>query len=158
MGLAVGVLFVWGLIVFKVFKAAQGNSQIIHNENRDFVTDFSLGDTLNYNLNMNFKDPFLKNITKERKKDNKEIKRTKNPGKPKVVKKVKKIPLKWPEISYLGMVKSKSREIGIINIGSKSQLGSEGDTIHGVLIMNINEDSVVVKYGVEIKNIHKLDA
>jgi len=91
-----------------------------------------------FSIVANYRDPFLGRIITEPKLAPKKI-----VTKPKVV-----IPVRWPLITYGGMIKNNKSEkvVAIVNINRKSNLMNLGDVVSEVELLEIHSDSIKVKF------------
>jgi hypothetical protein len=142
------VLLIWGLIGYKIIKAANPTDQQDAQENAlvEFVPD-KIKEVEKFAINANYRDPFLgKLFTK------KTPKRT-----TKSVKKKPKQVVEFPEIAYNGMVAPKETDrptLFLITIHNKQQFLSIGKQIEDVKLLKGNNKEITISY----KNIKKIVA
>lgn len=107
-------------------------------------------------LILDYKDPFLEKkisiktgntVTSKISKPSSKLTRTKK-GKPIV---------KWPNIIYGGMIESENNGevLGIFTLDNKKHILPENATIDNILILSIEEGSIIVSFNNEIKGIPK---
>ena len=150
-----GVLIIWGLIFFQVKKAVSSSNQplvrVAPVEQQHFVNQ----DTSTYRLRLNYDDPFLKN-----RRPLVRAQTTTNPtptqpkmAKPKVMKTVTKLPLKWPNIIYRGLISSKkgNKSIYLLEVDGASILMTAGELRDHLRLLKVYKDSVRIEYKGEEK-------
>ncbi|MBW8050715.1 MAG: hypothetical protein FVQ77_10360 [Cytophagales bacterium] len=153
--LIVLLVFIWGLIFYKIFVGVfdGSNNYVIANIQKKPVKDIIItSDT--FTIKANYRDPFLaqtySNVAKKTKK--------KIVTKPVIKKPIEAVlPIRWPVIKYLGSIKNQktNKEVAMININRKEKLISVGDTVTGIRLLKIYGDSVQVVYEKEKKVIKK---
>lgn len=155
------VIGIWALIGFKIFNYKNDDNNsfgTLENKNNDNNTE-SLNE--NYNLLLNYPDPFLKrkrsyravnsNSSVNNTSSNKTSNRKTGNNKP-VAKESS-----WPEIEYLGRVKNDhdSRELAFIIIDKKEKLIEPGIIINDVKILAIEGKKITVEFNNEKREIFK---
>lgn len=139
------VLSLWGIIAFRVSKAMGDDEKTLTVAATTIPVVQSKVDNLDYELMLNYNDPFLKG----RKVVVKEVvpKPSSKPKKTEVKKTVKKLPLKWPDIHYHGLIGSKGGGSTIIlNVVGQSWFMSAGELKEELKLLKVHEDSVVIEY------------
>lgn len=139
------VLALWGIIAFRVSKAIGDDEKTLTVATARVTVAQSKVDSLDYELVLNYDDPFLKGRKVIVKKV--EPKPGSKPKKTEVKKTVKKLPLKWPDIHYHGLIGSKGGGSTIIlNVGGQSWFMSAGELKEELKLLKVHEDSVVIEY------------
>ncbi len=147
---------IWGAIIWKVVDMMTGNEAVISETVAKPMEIVSSYQEELFVLFADYPDPFLKNYSKT-----KTLKPTKPKPKPKPKKKVPKKPPKpkidWSFITFNGTIENPrtKKRIAIVNIRNKEYIMTQGDTMLGVLIKQIWEDSVEVNYHMEKRMIKK---
>ena len=155
-GLIILFVVIWGSVIYRYF----GNKKTT-NEN-------TLAITIPENYKDNYtiaKDTFqLKLINKNPFKIAKQIKRIKTPSKrvapkkKKIVKKVVKTNIVWPEITYHGFVKGerKSTKLILLKINKRLYRKREKETIEEISLIKAYNDSLIVSLNKNKKTIYKI--
>lgn len=144
-----GVLVIWGLIFFQVKKAVSSSNQPLARpvpiERRAVLSQ----DTSTYTLKLDYADPFLKNrrpLTRVQPTTNPQPTPAK-PVKPKVMKTVTKLPVKWPNIVYRGLISSKKgKSIYLLEVDGASVLMTTGEYRDQLRLVKVYTDSVRIEY------------
>ena len=149
------VLGLWGIIAFRVSKAIGDDEKTLTVATATVPVAQSKVDSFDYELSLNYEDPFLKGRTPVVQKTVPKLKST--PKKPEVKKTVKPIPLLWPDIKYHGLIGSeKGGSTVILNVGGESWFMSVGELKNELKLLKVHEDSVVVEFqGKEKRTYHK---
>lgn len=143
-----GVLLIWGLIFFQVKKAVSSSSQPLTGlPIQQSIVD-KRADTSYYQLKLNYKDPFLKNSKPIVKSKVKTVSARPKRAKPKVMRKVTKAPVKWPTITYKGLINNKkgNRAIYLIELDGVSLFMSPGEERSKLKLLKVFRDSVQISY------------
>jgi hypothetical protein len=149
------VLFVWGMIGWKIY-AAVNPGEIKNNEkaNTEKTNDPAkiIPDT--FGLVANYRDPFLdKNFSRE---NSKIIIKNKNLP---VVKNIEvvKPDIKWPEVAYHGLImrNNSEKKIGFLSVNGASYFVQEGENAAGMKIGRLAKDSIEVLLGKERRIVRK---
>ncbi len=143
-----GVLIIWGLIFFQVRKAVSSSNQPISTTVPLEQLHTEVRDSSNYKLKLDYADPFLKN-----RKPLVRTKSTANPTpkkitKPKVMKTITKLPLKWPNVVYKGLISNKkgNKSIYLLEVDGASLLMTAGEERDHLKLLKAYQDSVRVEY------------
>ena len=159
--LLLGVLIVWGLIVYRIIKSVGSDesvTQVAVVESTFKVQEIDTT-TSGYKLKLSYEDPFLKNVqSKLPKKIYKPVKRVekRNP----VIKKEPQVQvpqINWSMIKYSGSLQNKKNGqlVALMQFFGQPLTLSEGEEKNGLLIRKIHRDSVEIKYSGEKKTILK---
>jgi len=141
-------LTVWIIILIRVFAITSHPSD--HHDSKAFSTmslgNFISSDTLN--LLLNYRDPFEPvnislRIDNEKNKDKKQFSKPED--------------IKPPVIKYIGLIEksNKGNNIGLTIINDHSFLFSKGDTIMGLRIKSVYQDSILLEFHTKILRISK---
>lgn len=141
------VLVVWGLIFFQIKKAVSSGGKpvpVVKAQERLIVEN---RDTITYTLKLDYEDPFLKN--KRIVVHNPSPVNSKpTPKKPKVVKTVTKLPVKWPVIVYKGLINNKkgNKAIYMLEVDGASLFMTPGEVRDELKLLKVYRDSVRMEY------------
>lgn len=144
------VIIIWGVVLYRVFSitAAEPILPVPGNtlSNKDIKT--SVLDT--FSIDANYRDPFLDKVVHVPVEN--KIKSTPLPKVEKIL-----IPLKWPVLTYLGIIKNQDsgKKITLINIDGESNFMKEGDEVSGIHLLKVYKDSVEVSFMKERKMVRK---
>ena len=149
-------LFVWGLIVYRIFfnQSKEENSFIPPIANVKKTTQVKV-DT--FTLLLNYQDPFLKQARRKVNYSDDENKPAVRPSAlPKVEPQEEKT-IVWPSLKYEGFVRhiSKDKALIIVGINGKSTLMQTGETINNIKLVQVYNDSITVNYEKQNKTIKK---
>lgn len=145
------VIFVWGMIVYKIVMASGGN------ENEFFpIAEFTkakpnevLNDT--FSIHPDYRDPFSGN----------QVKKTSisiTPGPQKIQKVIAPVAIaKWPEIIYGGIVKNQksNKQLVLMQVNGQSKMMKVGESVDNIELTKVFRDSIEVKFGKEKRYIKK---
>ncbi len=145
------VIFIWGLIIYRIIDFKKEKNIPIHNRNIT-LTDTIKENTSQYRLMVNYSDPFLKH-TYIAEKPKEEV-QVFEPPKRNIVRQNRqpvrnniRRNVRWPEIIYRGMVSDSSKRIiGLLEIDKKNFLIEKGNVINDINVLNLQEDSLVLIY------------
>ncbi len=143
-------LFVWGMIVYKIFFQTNTPEEHITFMPNTMVkkNDAVLPDT--FELKLNYTDPFLKN--------EKRVISTKAQTAPKVVEaKPKKSAetINFPAIKFDGFIKKQENELAIVSINGSSHFMKTGETAKEIKLIRIYSDSIIVSFQNQKRTIKK---
>ncbi|MBN2833701.1 MAG: hypothetical protein JXR48_01915 [Candidatus Delongbacteria bacterium] len=157
------VILIWGLIAFKIFTYSTEEELITNVKILDVKHSFETQiDT--FTLSLNYDDPFLKTTSKSTVFKTQAAEKTNqntNQSKQKITNSEKnnkeKNTIKWPAIRYDGLIKNNSSGTvtGILVIDGTTRLIQQGSIIDNIIIQNISETEVRLKYLEETKTIFK---
>lgn len=145
------VVLLWGTIFYKIYQSTNNDNQaIIQMPSQVTQNDSYKLDTF-FLLN-NYQDPFLKDI-KVASQPNKKKETAKKVEKPKQDAK----PIKWPNITYGGIVvnKNSKQELVMVMINGTSHLMKNKEMQSNIQLLEVTPDSILVSYGEEKKYIKK---
>ncbi len=148
------VLVIWGLIFFQVKKAVQGGNNATVAPAPIPMAFTNASDTVIYQLKLNYDDPFLKGGRKVIvQAPSSDKPKTPTLKKPKVVRTVTKLPLKWPNIIYRGLISSKkgNKSIYMLEVDGASILMTAGEQRDYLRLIKVYKDSVRIEYKGEEK-------
>jgi hypothetical protein len=138
-------LVVWGFIAYKIISKISGDqteNRVVLNE----ITQNPKENTIDtFSIKNNYRDPFLETSYKPKKANTKSIKKKKT--------QTNNIQLKWPEVIYYGCLTNKSTNTVIVNlsINNKEILLKPGEVKAEIKLLDIQDDSVKIKYKDELK-------
>ncbi len=142
-------ILIWGFFIYRFYTAYNEGDIPVTNENIQVIKLDDLKDSVQYQLSLNYKDPFLREGENNKKTHSSGTTKT-NEQKPQIVKTPTVVtPKITNEIKYLGLVKNNSTGVStaLVSINGKSYLVKKGDVIEGVTIKNISNDNVEIKEG-----------
>jgi type II secretory pathway component PulC len=141
-------LFVWGLIIYRVFVGTKDNSFVPVRLNESKVkTDFSAPDT--FSISTHYRDPFFDEPVV--------VKKVASSGNVKKTEVIAVPALPWPVLTYGGIIennKSKKRAV-LISINGQDAIVNVGETINDIKILRADKASIRVKYKGEEREIAK---
>lgn len=140
------VLAIWGMIGWKVYAAMQ-------NPDEEYVelplTESDVDSSFvpeNYELDLNYRDPFLGEQirTTPVRQSSENGTSNKNISKPELTP-----PIQAPVLHYYGLVQETStgKTVGFLRINSETHFVKAKDVIEGVTVLRIWSDSVEVSFG-----------
>jgi type II secretory pathway component PulC len=146
---------IWGLIIYKIFvpETVEENNFSMPAIAKSKESTKMRIDT--FDLQLNYQDPFLKNVK------NAAVSNPNNQAgkeqEQKTKAKTEEKPVVFPEIIYEGIVKhiSRGKALVIVNINGKSQFLQTGDSFENIKLIEVHNDSIVVKYEKQNKTILK---
>jgi len=147
------VLFVWGVIIYRVFNTINNNESpqlmnkpiAIADERKEFLND-------TFSLRLNYRDPFLgkllKTVTTAGGNKKKELLKTPLKTEAAIV---------WPVIVYGGVIKNQNSNKlwGFVQINGQVNIVKEGDVINEIQVKKIMKDSIEVQFGKQKKFVYK---
>jgi len=147
------VLFVWGLIFYKVYNSINSSNQIVSEPPATTnLNDSNLYKMDTFSIFNNYRDPYLTKAVSVVKGNSHTI------NKPIPDKSIQvHTEVKWPSIIYNGVIKSKKslKKLVLLKINGESNFMSTGTSSMGVEILDIYNDSIKVNYKGEFKVIKK---
>jgi ribosomal protein L36 len=145
---------IWGYLLFRILNAYNGNNQIEFIEKSNPLTIKSISDSIEYKLNLNYEDPFLKfyanslSITDVRNSTNVKM-NVKTPANSNNLN--KDITLNKPlnDIRYIGLVKNSNSGVatGLITFNGQSKLVRVNDKIEDLVFKSFDKKCLVIKRG-----------
>ena len=141
------VVLVWGVIFYKIFTKVNNNQEFTQPVQTVAKPDTTQSEPLNYSIQANYRDPFLKEKVqiKEKNKEEEETKtkKSRNNRRRRVVQRTR-----WPDVRYQGVIKNRKndRYVILIEINNKQHLFHQGDTIHEMCLEKFTKDTVHLKY------------
>ncbi|HWY11617.1 MAG TPA: hypothetical protein VN026_09845 [Bacteroidia bacterium] len=145
-------LVLWGYIGYKIYT--WGKDEVSDNPTeKAFLPAKFDKDSNNYQLALNYPDPFLKNEIEKQK--NYSVKNNSKSPKPKE-KKIAPVE-KADEIKYMGLVSNQSSGVttALVSVNGKSYVVKKGETIEGMLIKSITQETLELKVGKELVLVKK---
>ncbi len=151
------VILIWGKVAMDFFEYSDEKTTPAYqytSKEKDTMTSV---EEFSYELNLDYRDPFL---GKEAASKSTPKKTTVSHPKPTARKEetTNKTPqVKWPKIDYLGDLASTkgSNYAVILRINGEESLISKGDSISGVSVNQLFQDSIQLSYMSELKTILK---
>jgi len=147
------VIIIWGIVFYKIFIGIKSPNKAMGNVNTIIGgNDSSLFKVDTFSIINNYRDPFMNNQTNTTYKPG----ATHNlPIKKEAV--VTSAPLKWPDIMYNGIIKSKKspQQLVMVKINGASNFMTKGDNIAGIELLKVYKDSIVICYSGEKRTVKK---
>ena len=144
-------ILVWGFFIYRFYTAFNDfDTQDVSDKINPIKLE-NLKDTIHYKLNLDYKDPFLKDVEKE-KKYNKGSTNTNNQKQPEKIIAVitpSVTSKQLPDIKYFGLIKNNTSgaATALISLNGQSKHVKLNDVIDGVTFKSFNKDSIVAKCG-----------
>ncbi len=153
------VIILWALIAYQIYKGVKGEAQVIIKPKPRLVAEIDVQDTLQYVLNLDYPDPFLKNRKRQYQPSTSVGSTTpQSTAKPKVKVTVELKPLRWPDLNYKGQLEKKgdNTPMCIIEINKSLIFMRKGEDHDGIKLLKVYKDSVQVEYRErEKKTLHR---
>lgn len=145
-------LLVWGIIFYKIYIATKDNNSIsIQPAYTPFEKSNSKLDT--FSLIADYPDPFLKRNATPGKKTTTGL--GKNEKHKKEPKNSEKSPVKWPVITFSGVIANKDARLVMIAVDGTNYVMRQKEEKSNVQLLEITSDSILVRYMGEEKFIKK---
>ena len=144
------VVFVWGLILVRVFKIFK-DPEIFYNPNTSVNSHPKSENEIDtFTIKANYSDPFLRQTYSNNRSDD-----SSQSSKKRVITPVNKQEIKviWPNIIYNGIVSNSAGNIASIleTINGTNYILNKGDITNEVEIQSITPDSIMLKYRNAVK-------
>lgn len=163
--IALGVL-IWALAGYRLFGSFFGGDEgrIVQREESRVDTNSGLEEVVpdTYELRLDYEDPFLgdapsteraspRSFSREGNNSGKNSGRRREKEKEKDKEEVTKDTVQkidWPEVHYGGVIRNRSKQekVALLVVDKKERLMSEGDSLRGVELRGIWEDSVRIAF------------
>lgn len=144
-------ILIWGFFIYRFYTAyAESDLPATLPETKALKLE-ELKDSAAYRLNLNYKDPFLKETAKDRHYYNPSPKNEQLLKKTIPAKTPTLIPKQVPEVKYLGLIKNNSSGLvtALVSVNGQSKLIKQNETFDGIVFKSFNKDSLVAKWGKE---------
>ena len=137
------VLIIWGVIGYRIWVGMNSDNPdyFVEQVNTEPVVEMLEPDT--FSIIADYRDPFLGRIRSPKPKTG-EIKK-----RPIQVKKKSEPPLRWPSITYGGMIKNQktNKLVAMVKINGKDNLMAVGNIMAEVRLVKVYPDSIKVALG-----------
>lgn len=146
--LVVLIAGIWGVIIYRFFNFASSSENSTAFQSSFVPPVLSSGTADTFSIAANYRDPFLGRVEVRS-----EVKKPAvNPLPKKAVE-----PLKWPTITYGGVIKSRksNSQLCMVIINGQSNFMKEGDAIADVKLKKVYKDSIEVTFQKEKRMIKK---
>ncbi|MDX2173686.1 MAG: hypothetical protein SFY56_11245 [Bacteroidota bacterium] len=155
---------IWGFFIYRFYTAYNEVDEPVTTEK---IGDFKieeLKDSVHYQLVLNYKDPFLKDVEKPKNNsntnsNNNSASNNQNIAKVKIAVKTPTVAVIKPatDIKYLGLVKNNTtgQTTALVSINGKSHLVKKGDVVDGISVKNISNELIELMEGKNVLNISK---
>jgi hypothetical protein len=139
---------VWIIVLLRVFSITKQPADLINSKQEALVSDSNYISSDTLKLLLNYSDPFDQSNNLLKVNNDQSIKKTQVP----ILKEI--IP---PNITYFGLIDldKESGDIGLITVTQNSFLINEGDTLLGIQIKKLYQDSIIVVFHDKIIRIKK---
>lgn len=146
-------LLVWGFFIYRFWSAYNIADAPAGIPKLQAIKLADLKDSVTYTLQLDYKDPFLKDAGKISGNANagNNINSVAPQKQVAAVKMPASAPKMLPDIKYMGLIKNNSSGIAtaLISVNGQSRLIKQNETHDGILFKNFNKDSLVAKWGKE---------
>jgi hypothetical protein len=137
------VIFIWGMFLFKLFKAFYPVSTPVETAMIKSVPELDreiMPDT--FSIQGKYRDPFLGTIS-----TNQHLSVTNAGGSARKVVKIDE-KINWPSVAYKGLIKNQKshKQLAMIFINGKNNLMNSEDEREGLILKSITRDSVEVVF------------
>jgi hypothetical protein len=142
------VLVIWGFIAYRFVGFLKQDKFAISKSTNDEININQAGLTRDtFTISANYRDPFLSNIHYQPAP-------TSNSSTIKPAASATKISRPWPILAYHGLIKNTNtnKVNALLSINKKMKNVSTSDEIEGLKILNIQRDSIVVRFNNEKKS------
>lgn len=146
--LGILVIFVWGLIAYKVLSYFNGNSNIQLPDANPIKSAGIKVKKETFKINASYSDPFLKEV-KVKNSNSRGIQgyndyQDYQPA---------KVQVSWPEIVYSGIIETtdKNNRIGLLKIKGSNFLVKNQDSVMNIRVLWVYKDSINLRYSNEVK-------
>lgn len=146
--LVVLIAGIWAVILYRFFSFSSSSDHTVQIESSFIPPALSSGIIDTFSISANYRDPFLgKTETPSKSKKSKAV-----PIPKKAIE-----PLKWPVITYGGMIKSRksNAQLCVVVINGQSNFMKEGDATSEVQLKRVFKDSIEVVFGKERRIMRK---
>ena len=137
------VLIIWGMITYRIYESWKGDNTdyFIEQTAAEPVVEMLEPDT--FSIIADYRDPFLGKIRSLKPKTGQPKK------KPATVKKKPEPQLRWPSITYGGMIRNQKtgKLVAMIKINGKDNLMAAGNIVSEVRLVQVYPDSIKVALG-----------
>jgi len=153
---------IWGFFIYRIYKGFADSEELVVNETKIKGDGGGIRDTTTYKLNLNYKDPFLKDVPKTQNHSNlggntpKELPVKKTELKVKVTT-ATVTPKPIPEIKYLGLIKNSTSGVStaLVSLNGQSKLIKANEVLDGVTFKSFDNTELIAVFGKEKITIKK---
>lgn len=146
-----GTLFVWGMIIFKVFNTVHTEANTVVQHAELITADDEIKcDT--FSIHPVYRDPFLGK--KNKMNDPGSVQTATKITKPKIA----PVITAWPKIVYSGIIKNQksNKQLALLQINGQSNMMKVGEEAYGVQLLKVFKDSIEVEFLKEKKFVSKI--
>jgi Tfp pilus assembly protein PilP len=147
----------WSYIGYLIYQGT-GDSEVIRSTEAAVSILKINDDTSTYKLVLNYPDPFLKEESNYRTKQNNSDSPQAKDSKPKHSKNTVPIPsVPVKDIRYLGLIQNKTSGVttALITVNGKSFIVKKGEVVEGINFVSITDGIIIAKIGKEKMSIIK---
>lgn len=155
---------IWGFFIYRFYTAYNEADEPVKPEKMGDFKMEELKDSVQYQLALNYKDPFLKDVEKPKHNSNpnstsNSLSNNQNTAKLKTTVKTPTVAVVKPatDIKYLGLVKNNTtgQTTALVSINGKSHLVKKGDVVDGISVKNISNELIELMEGKNVLSIGK---
>lgn len=144
-------VLIWGYFIYQIFSVVGADDDVTGDIGYTSPKIVLKEDSIAYKLQLNYKDPFLKDVKRTYAPRRNEA-ATKDPvlNKPAIVRKETAPPPK-NDIRFLGLIKNNKTGVvtGLLNVNGQSMMVKVNDVVNGFSVKSITRDSILFKKGKE---------
>ena len=147
---------IWGFFAYRIYNSFAASEVAEIPERTPFPISTVSLDTVKYSLNLNYEDPFLKDLKNTRRRNSN---RANSLEKSPLTFRAPKIPTvkSRPDLKYHGLIKNNTTGISaaLISLNGQSHLIKVNEKLEGLQFKSYNRDSLVARWGKESIVVHK---
>jgi hypothetical protein len=149
-------VIIWGIIIFRIIKYVNQDAELVLPDQPLFslLNDTTIVDS--FTIVANYSDPFKRSIYTPSTsiESTKKVSNRSN----RVNRNIQNKRIRWPNITYGGIIESNEHNeiIAIVNIDNKNCLMRIEEESQEVMVLEIYNDSIKVRYQEELKTITKI--
>jgi hypothetical protein len=144
-------ILIWGFFIYRFYSAyTDSDAPDLAPTARSLKIE-EPKDSAAYKLDFKYKDPFLKEGSKEHRYYTSPPSADQQSKKIIPVKTPPGIPKQLPDVKYLGLIKNNSSGIttALVSVNGQSKLIKQNESFEGIVFKSFNKDSLVAKWGKE---------
>lgn len=149
-------VMIWGFFIYRFYSAyTESDLPQMDPGSKVVSAKVSLNDSVAYKLDLQYKDPFLKDSHSAQKLSVYNTDRTESKfekaQEPKIIKAAPTIVKQAPDLKYLGLIKNKisGQSTALVSLNGQSRLIRPSEEIEGITFKSFNNDSLVARWGKE---------
>lgn len=145
-------LIVWGFIILKIINNMHSEENVV-TQHAVIATAAIENVSDTFSIHPVYRDPFLGKLIQRVESSSSDAPvKTKAPAIP-----VLKLPTPWPAIVFGGIIKNKklNKEMVLLQVNGQDFMLKSGETVNGIQLFKIFQDSIEVHFSKEKKIIYK---